>query len=101
MHKHLQLWQKSNLILLFVTKLIKLFDKEKPRLAKVWALFYVFQQVITRGCALFNTAPAILEIIQLKWYYWIIIFLPPMMYMPLARPSRDSPALRTLTPLIV
>ncbi len=37
--------------MLFVTKLQKLFDMTKPRLAKVRALFYVFQHVIKRGCA--------------------------------------------------
>ncbi len=29
---------------------------KKPRLEKVWALFYVFQQAIKRGCAYFDTA---------------------------------------------
>ncbi len=29
----------------------------KPRLGKVRALFYVFQHVIKRGCAYFDTAP--------------------------------------------
>jgi len=39
--------------LLFVTKLQKLFDMTKPRLAKVRALFYVFQQVIKKRLRLF------------------------------------------------
>ena len=40
----------------YVTKLLKLFDMTKPRLAKVRALFYVLQQLIKRGCAYFDTA---------------------------------------------
>ena len=40
----------------YVTKLLKLFDIAKPRLAKVRALFYVLQQLIKRGCAYFDTA---------------------------------------------
>ncbi|WP_289766470.1 hypothetical protein, partial [Bacteroides acidifaciens] len=42
--------------LFYVTKLLKLFDMAKPRLAKVRALFYVLQQLIKRGCAYFDTA---------------------------------------------
>ncbi len=38
----------------------------KPRLEKVRALFYVFQQVIKKGCAYFDTAPCVMPYV-LRW----------------------------------
>ena len=47
----------TSVILLIVTKLLKLFDMTKPPLGKVEAVLYVLQHVITRGHARILTHP--------------------------------------------
>ena len=47
----------TSVILLIVTKLLKLSDMTKPPLGKVEALLYVLQHVTTKGCAIIMTHP--------------------------------------------